>query len=96
MDRPLMAVVDGLSARSRGRNVAEGQGLGVADRLTCFGGPMGADALHEVWEVAPRIPCVGRLQPDLPATVGPPDLEVRNRAFRLLERRPSRAARVRL
>ncbi|MEU0625357.1 hypothetical protein ABZ329_31400 [Streptomyces rubiginosohelvolus] len=46
------------------------------------GRPTGTDAFDEVGEVGPQILRVGRLQPDLLATVCPPDLEVGNRALR--------------
>lgn len=42
---------------------------------------MGTKTFDEVCEVAPQISRVGRLQPDLLAAVGPPDLEIGHRAF---------------
>ncbi|MFF9220311.1 hypothetical protein [Streptomyces viridosporus] len=49
---------------------------------TDVGGPTGTEPLDEVREVAAQIPHIGRLQPDLPAIVSPPELEIGDRALR--------------
>lgn len=54
----------------------------VANGLADVGRPTGSEAFDEVCEVGPQIPRVGRLQPDLPAAVCPPDLEIGNRSLR--------------
>jgi len=45
------------------------------------GRPIRTEAFYEVREARPQVPGVGGLQPDLPAAVGPPDLEVGDGAF---------------
>ncbi|MFE4772995.1 hypothetical protein [Streptomyces sp. NPDC056713] len=54
----------------------------VTDGTANVGRPTGSEAFNVICEVATQIPRIGRLQPDLLAAVGPPDLELTDGALR--------------